>query len=166
MATQYQGVMPDIDLPDTLISEGEKEQEFSLKTDEIQPAKYKEWGSTFDLENLKMNSLTRVENNKLFDEIRKRRQELENQKNNSKRSLNVFRSWKKQGELRRKQKAFSDIFTPIPSLSFAFPVLDQLSFEDKEEKEDWLKSIQKDIYIEEATFVLSDMITADQAFAE
>jgi carboxyl-terminal processing protease len=76
-STQFKGVVPDIILPDALayLDQGEKESDYPLKWDEIQPARYRPWDSAPAMDKLRASSKTRVAASpsfKVLDEIAQR----------------------------------------------------------------------------------------------
>ncbi|MCI1186531.1 carboxy terminal-processing peptidase [Hymenobacter sp. DH14] len=83
-STQFKGVVSDIVVPDlySYLDEGEKESDYPLKWDEIQPARYRTWDSPPALDKLRANSKGRIATNpsfKVMDEMvksmRKRKDE-------------------------------------------------------------------------------------------
>jgi carboxyl-terminal processing protease len=83
-STQFKGVASDIVVPDlySYLDEGEKESDYPLKWDEIQPARYRAWDSAPALDKLRANSKGRIATNpsfKVMDEMvksmRKRKDE-------------------------------------------------------------------------------------------
>ena len=83
-STQFKGVMSDIVVPDlySYLDQGEKESDYPLKWDEIQPARYRPWDAAPALDKLRANSKVRVAANpsfKVMDEMvksmRKRKDE-------------------------------------------------------------------------------------------
>ncbi|GAA4370719.1 carboxy terminal-processing peptidase [Hymenobacter saemangeumensis] len=76
-STQFKGVVPDIVLPDAYayLDQGEKETDYPLKWDEIQPARYRPWDNAPAIDKLRANSKTRVATSpsfKVLDEIAQR----------------------------------------------------------------------------------------------
>ncbi|MBD2766332.1 carboxy terminal-processing peptidase [Hymenobacter sp. BT664] len=67
-STQFKGVMSDIVVPDlySYLDEGEKESDYPLKWDEIQPARYRPWNTPPALAKLQANSKARVASNPSF----------------------------------------------------------------------------------------------------
>ena len=83
-STQFKGVVSDIVVPDlySYLDQGEKESDYPLKWDEIQPARYRAWNTPPALDKLRANSKARVASNpgfKVMDEMvksmRKRKDE-------------------------------------------------------------------------------------------
>jgi len=83
-STQFKGVESDIVVPDlySYLDQGEKESDYPLKWDEIQPARYRPWNGGPALDKLRANSKARVAGNpsfKVMDEMvksmRKRKDE-------------------------------------------------------------------------------------------
>jgi len=67
-STQFKGVLSDIVVPDlySYLDEGEKESDYPLKWDEIQPARYRPWDAPPAIAKLQANSKARVANNPSF----------------------------------------------------------------------------------------------------
>jgi len=67
-STQFKGVVSDIVVPDlySYLDEGEKESDYPLKWDEIQPARYRPWNAAPALDKLRANSKARVATNPSF----------------------------------------------------------------------------------------------------
>ncbi|ALW87040.1 tail-specific protease [Hymenobacter sedentarius] len=83
-STQFKGVVSDIVVPDlySYLDQGEKESDYPLKWDEIQPARYRPWNGAPAIDKLRANSKARVAANpsfKMMDEMvksmRKRKDE-------------------------------------------------------------------------------------------
>ena len=79
-ATQLKGVIPDIVLPDeySLLDLGEKEQEHSMKWDEISAVPYATWEKPVSskVEKLRASSQERVEANSTFNLIQENRSKI------------------------------------------------------------------------------------------
>ena len=67
-STQFKGVVSDIVVPDlySYLDQGEKESDYPLKWDEIQPARYRAWDAAPAIDKLRANSKTRVASNPSF----------------------------------------------------------------------------------------------------
>ena len=67
-STQFKGVVSDIVVPnlDSYLDQGEKESDYPLKWDEIQPARYRAWDAAPALDKLRANSKARVAANPSF----------------------------------------------------------------------------------------------------
>ena len=67
-STQFKGVVSDIVVPDlySYLDQGEKEMDYPLKWDEIQPARYRAWDAAPAVDKLRANSKTRVASNPSF----------------------------------------------------------------------------------------------------
>ena len=83
-STQFKGVVSDIVVPDlySYLDQGEKESDYPLKWDEIQPARYRPWDNAPAIDKLRTKSKARVASNpsfKVMDEMvksmRKRKDE-------------------------------------------------------------------------------------------
>ena len=83
-STQFKGVVSDIVVPDlySYLDEGEKESDYPLKWDEIQPARYRAWDSAPALDKLRANSKVRIATNpsfKVMDEMVKSMRKRKNE---------------------------------------------------------------------------------------
>lgn len=89
--TQLKGVMPDIELPDvySYMEVGEKELDYPLKWDIIQPAKYEYINSTNSVEKLRKNSRSRLNSNPSFQLISENIVRLKAEKDQTMQSLNI-----------------------------------------------------------------------------
>ena len=163
ISTQYQGVRPDIILPDTFLSGGERDQDFSLKGDRVEATSFQRWPKVYPIDNLRKKSESRVLSNDVFNKIINRRIQLMSQKNDTLRSLNMKKIWEKQGLLKKEQNEFESIFKEVPHFTISAPYLEKLEFNDKKQKTEWQKQLKKDVYIEEAVYILSDMLVLEQS---
>jgi len=162
-STQLEGVKSDVVVPDrySYIDIGEKDQDNPLAWDEIAPANYKVWESTFDYDMTIQNSKNRMNSSaeiKLIDDnarwIKSIRDQSVYQLNFEKYASNV-----QMKELEAKRfDALSDYQTNLvfESLPYEIPLMAKDSI-FKINRSRWHENLSKDIYIEEAINVLSDL---------
>ena len=168
-STQLEGVKSDVVVPDrySYIDIGEKDQDNPLAWDEIAPANYNVWESTFDYKTTIQNSKIRMHNNdeiKLIDDnarwIKTIRDETTYQLNFEKYSQDIEM---KEAESKRFD-ALSDYQTDLTfeSLPYELPIMEQDSV-FKINRTRWHENLSKDIYMEEAVNVLRDLKNSYQS---
>lgn len=162
-STQLEGVKSDVVVPDrySYIDIGEKDQDNPLEWDEIAPANYKLWESTFDYETTITNSKKRMNSSaeiKLIDDnarwIKTIRDRSVYPLNFSKYSLDL-----ESNETESKRfDVLSEYQTDLTfeSLPYERPLMEQDSVL-KINRSRWHENLSKDIYMEEAINVLSDL---------
>ena len=163
-STQLKGVTPDIILPDALnyIKVGEKENKTAMDWSKINSAQYSQ--DVFvvrNMDEIKSRSHNRTENNPLcvaIDENAKRIKAQNDQKEFS-LELNTYRS-----ELQKRKddnKKFNGLFKEISGLEVAnLPVDMKLIERDSASmarNDNFLKNLRKDVYLDEAINVISDL---------
>ena len=162
-STQLEGVKSDVVVPDrySYIDIGEKDQDNPLEWDEIAPANYKVWESTFDYETTIKNSKDRMDSSaeiKLIDDnarwIKTMRDQLVYPLNFSKYSKDL--------ELNETEAKRYDVLSEyqtdltFESLPYERPLMEQDSV-FKINRTRWHENLSKDIYMEEAINVLNDL---------
>ena len=157
-STQYKGVTPDIILPDQFahLESGEKFLDYSIPWGEVKPVKFKKWKSTFDVKQLRTNSLSRIKNNEKFQHILDAMKWYKDQKEKTKRSLSAADFDKERKEIREKTDSFKK-----EQESKELVVRDLSPSKDKahlEKFEEFSKTLRKDAVIEESMHILQDML--------
>ena len=162
-STQLEGVKSDVVVPDrySYIDIGEKDQDNPLEWDEIAPANYKLWESSFDYETTIKNSKDRMDSSaeiKLIDDnarwIKTMRDQLVYPLNFSKYSQDL--------ELNETEAKRYDVLSEyqtdltFESLPYERPLMEKDSV-FKINRTRWHENLSKDIYMEEAINVLSDL---------
>ena len=162
-STQLEGVKSDVVVPDrySYIDMGEKDQDNPLEWDEIQSASYDLWDSPIDYETTIRRSKERMAESpeiKLIDENAKWIQKVRS------KDLYSLKYNDYDAELER-NKIESERFDSLKeyttnltfeSLPYELPMMEQDSV-FKINRERWHESLAKDIYMEEALNVLSDL---------
>ena len=155
-ATQLKGVTPDIILPDPFseLELGEREQEFCMPWNKINPATYTTWTGLPKFEQIVQKENAIIANDPDFKVIKEEALELKKQKNQTLVSLNLEKYKKQNEELRTKSKNFE----AVTKKSNGLKVLG-LAVDIAEAKGDtaiiarsaiWLKDLSKDLYLKQA----------------
>lgn len=165
-STQLKGVTPNIILPDQYetLKYREKDNPDALPWDEIQKAYYSKVASKYDIEYIKQQSTARVDAHPTFKAIRESSALME--KTNEKIFSLQFTKY------REEQKTLRDAFKKIDESNKLAKLLDVSMLDvDKEKlssdndklerRKQWVSNISKDIYINESTKVISDILRQD-----
>lgn len=162
-STQLKGVSSDIVLPDNLenLKVREKDDEDALPWDEINKATYKNWNPGYDLKTIQQLSNNRLQNDNTFSLIKESAEWLSDQ-NNKEYSLQIDKYKEEQEAIRKTVKQLESLLKLKNELDVtALPKEADRWAEDKNKQErfqQWLKSLQKDIYLDQAMKVMNDMI--------
>ncbi len=164
-STQLKGVTPDIILPDEyeFMKFKEKDNPNSLPWDEIAQSSYTPWSSPFDLKTIQASSVKRIADNPSFNLIRTNAEWLGKQ-NDKMYSLSLAKYQEEQKRLRATLKQNDDLSKLKTELTVVPLAADKAKYDtttnkDKAERyKAWLKFVSTDIYIDEATKVVNDMI--------
>jgi carboxyl-terminal processing protease len=163
-STQLKGVTSDIILPDNLeyLKVREKDDPDALVWDEVKKASYNNWNPGYDLKTVQHLSNERLANDNTFRLIKEASEWLSVQ-NDKQYSLQIDKYKKDQAAVRAtikqlesllKLKGKNDI-TAIPG--------DTDKWANDKNKLDrfnqWLKNLEKDIYLDQAVKVMNDMIS-------
>lgn len=160
-ATQLKGVIPDIILPDaySYIEVGEKEHDFSMPWDEIEPASYDKWDAGYSMEKVRQRSEKRTESDEYFQLAEDNANRLKRQRDKSEFTLNLeeFRAEKKANK--EESEKYKGIEHEIDGLSVAAlsmepAITDTVKLEIQA---DFHKKLGKDIYLNEAISIMQDM---------
>ncbi|MEJ8802987.1 carboxy terminal-processing peptidase [Pontibacter sp. H249] len=159
--TQLRGVTPDIILPDaySYMEFGEKEQEYPLPFDEIAPANYKTWmNNRLNVSKIQANSKNRISQNTSFNLIKESGERLKKQSENTARSLQFAKYLAEEKKAEAEAKRYEEAQKEVPVLKVdRLPQDLQAIGTDTAQvarNKEFLKSIRKDIYIEEAVAVI------------
>ncbi|SFQ48061.1 carboxy terminal-processing peptidase [Hymenobacter arizonensis] len=163
-STQFKGVVSDIVIPDlySYLDQGEKEMDYPLKWDEIQPARFRPWNNPPAIDKLRANSKARVATNpsfKVMDEMVKSMRKRKDETTVSLK-LSAYRAEQQQA------KAISDRYEAAQKtatgLAFSPLVADVRAVGGDTVKVNrasrYTKALKKDITIGEAVAVIQDEI--------
>ena len=162
-STQLEGVKSDVVLPNrySYVDMGEKDQDNPLPWDEIQAAEYDIWESSIDYELTVKRSKERMNNSDEIKLIDENAQWIEKVRSKDLYSLkyNDYDESLKQNEKESERfEALSDYTTNLSfeSLPYEKPIMATDSI-FKTKRERWHESLSKDIYVNEALNVLTDL---------
>jgi carboxyl-terminal processing protease len=167
-STQYQGVTPDIILPDlySYLEIGEKSQPFSLPWDTIAPVAFTPWKDACpNLEEVKARSRQRLSVNERFalltaniDRLRKRREKTAVTLNLAKFQAEQEMYFQEAEKFSKSQLEFRHI--QVRSMQDADAEAAAAVPDEREAKaKEWLSDLRRDPVVEEATQVLSDWVS-------
>ena len=161
-STQFKGVMSDIVVPDlySYLDQGEKESDYPLKWDEIQPARYRAWNEAPAMEKLRANSKVRVASNPSFKVMDEMVNSMRKRKDETTISLKITAFRAEQLE----SKAISDRYEAAQKSATAL-AFSPLAYDIRAVGGDtvkvnrasrFTKNLKKDITIGEAVAVIQD----------
>ena len=162
-ATQLKGVASDLVLPDaySYIDIGEKELDYHLPWDEIEPAGYFRTSSITNLDNIKKKSMARVEKLESFGLMEEKARRLEQQQDQTVISLSLKKFREELAVLDEESKKYKDIQKDSTGLTITQIPIDLEAMEGDSAKialaDAWHEKLSRDIYLFEATEVLKDM---------
>ena len=162
-STQLEGVKSDVVVPDrySYIDIGERDQDNPLAWDKIDAANYNLWNSYFDYDTTIKKSKVRMANSEQLKLIEENAQWIKKIRDGKIYSLN-YKAYKSkldhnEEEAQRFEK-LADYQTNLIFKSLPYEVT--LTEQDsvlKQKRERWHTSLSKDVYVEEALNVLSDL---------
>lgn len=169
-STQLNGVASDIVLPDAYyyIKRGEKDYDYPLEWTEIDAAKYKQ--NVYHVRNkeeLKAKSKSRIENNENFNLILENARRLKENKADRVYDLNMQTFKSKLDRFDQEGKKFDKIAKDkIEGMTITNLDIDQDFIQADSSRiarnDDFLRRLNKDIYLEETMNIMNDMIYSGQ----
>ena len=162
-ATQLKGVIPDIVLPDPyyLLDQGEKEQDYPMKWDEIPPAIYEKLEPSYSISKLKSNSESRLRKNTGFKILENAALRFKKQKDSTLVSLNIDKyilEQKRNKAESQKMEEFDKGVSDIEIISLKRDAITIALDTSKASKtKEWHKSIKKDIYLNETIAIMNEL---------
>lgn len=171
-SVQLRGVVPDIILPDNyhFIDVGERDYEYAMDWTSIDPVSYDQ--NVYKIKNIKQLqelSKTRVENNETFQKVLENAEWIKEQREITSfpLAMNAYEAFETERE--EESKKYKDLFkaevlSNVTNLSSDLPKLKDADESKVARNEDFIKGVKKDIYIQEALYIMQDMInTHDMA---
>jgi len=162
-STQLEGVHSDIMLPSrySYMEIGERDLENPLEFDKVPQATYTLWNNYENFNQVIHNSKKRISNNTYFKLIDSNAKWLKSTQDDTLIYLNL-KAYQKDLESHKKESLkFETIKDYKTNLTYTSPLYElPLLKEDKdlaEKREAWHKNLKKDIYVEEALNVLSEL---------
>jgi len=162
-STQLEGVKSDVVFPNryAYIDTGEKDQDNPLSWDKINPAEYKIWGSKDQFEFAIQNSNNRLQDNPFVELINEQAKWIKSRQDDDEISLNYAVYMKKNKKKDEQTDKFKKLNEFESILSFeALPgdlPLIQKDEVSKEKRVRWEETLGKDIYVDEAINILTDL---------
>ncbi|UOQ96988.1 carboxy terminal-processing peptidase [Hymenobacter sp. 5317J-9] len=163
-STQFKGVVSDIVVPDlySYLDQGEKESDYPLKWDEIQPARYRPWNESPNLEKLRANSKARVATNASFKVMDDMVKSMRKRKDESVVSLKLSAFRAEQQESKLISDRYEAAQKTTTALAFSPLAADIRAVNGDTVKVNraarFTKGLKKDITIGEAVAVIQDEI--------
>ena len=163
-STQLKGVSSDIILPDNqeYWKFREKDDPDALPWDEISKAPYTSWNGGYDIKSLQQLSNQRLENNTAFKLIKENTEWLAKQ-NDKDYPLQLEKYRKEQKQIRAALKQIESLVKLNNELDISYLTKDLNKYPNDKDKQDrfnqWLKNLQKDIYVDQAVKVVNDMVS-------
>jgi carboxyl-terminal processing protease len=166
-STQYQGVVPDIALPDiyAYLGVGEKSQKNSLPWDTVPSLSFSTWGAApHDLAEIRKRSEQRLAANPRFLLVAENIARLKKQRQDTMATLNLKKFQSEQESLFQEAEKFNQQQAVYPYLRATANDGngDPAPAQDEKRKE-WLDGLRKDPVIEEALRILDDLQAAPPA---
>ncbi len=162
-STQMEGVHSDIMLPSrySYMEIGERDMKNALVFDKVPAANYTLWNNYENYDLAINNSKKRIENNKYFKLIDENAKWLKSSQDESLVYLN-YEAYKNDLENRKNESLkYKELGEYTSNLTYTSPLYEQPILEtDKElaeKREAWHANLKKDIYVEEALNVLSEL---------
>ena len=163
-STQLKGVTPDIILPDNysfIDKIGEKETHNALQWDMIEQAKFTPYKPQYNKNKVIAASKKRIENNTHFNEITQNAQRLKKLNDDTYYSLNLQKYREHQKLVSDEAKKYDKLGKEKTGTTAYFTDKDKKAVEGDTLKTKkftrWFADLEKDIYINEAVNIISDM---------
>jgi len=162
-SVQLEGVKSDIVIPNrySYIDFGEKEQDNPLEWDKITPVDYTPWTSNFDYSSAIQKSKIRIESNEYLKLIDSNAKWIKTVRDTEDFSLNYFTYSDKIKADELTAKSFDKLKDFNTDLEFKSLPYEIMLFEKdstlKLKRNRWHKNLSKDLYIDEALNVLTDL---------
>lgn len=161
-STQFKGVVSDIVLPDAwaYLDQGEKETDYPLKWDEIQPARYRPWDAAPAIDKLRANSKARVAASPSFKVLDEIAQRMKKRKDETTVSLKLTAYRTEQAQAKAESDKYEEAQKASTGLTFTPLSADVKALAGDTIKINraarFTKNLKKDITIGEAVAVIND----------
>ena len=162
-STQLEGVSSDVSMPDRYmyLKNGERDSENALPWDKIEPASYKTWENQTNFQSAITSSRARIATNPQFKLIEENAKWIDDRSKEYDYNLNITSFTATRRALEETGKKYKTLRQYSNNMNFySLPYETEMIKTDlslKEKREDWHKSLSKDIYIEEAVNVLDNL---------
>ena len=162
VSTQFNGVMPDVVLPDMFSyrSIGERSLDYALPGDTIEPARYHQWlDRDIPSRQLASASRMRVDENEFFGLIEEQAHKLAEEQKRTTRSLNLKEMQNEQKKLDEESEAIKKATPELSHLKIHTLESDKINEARAEMIKSFKEGLGKDVYVDEALSILNDMYT-------
>jgi len=162
--TQLKGVTPDIVLPDPyqLMKIGEKEEEHALSWDEISAARFTPWNITIPKDKIQSASEKRVSTHPQFQLIKQNANRIKKESDHTSFSLHIDHYLKTLKNQTTEAKKYEKVMKEPTTLKISNLEADLANMKEdtarKEIADRMVEDLSKDIYLEEAFFVMEDLL--------
>lgn len=163
-STQLRGVEPDIILPDRyhFLEVGERDHDYPMEWNKIDEVDYSQSVASLDgLELWKKASAERIKKDETFQLVLQNARRLKDSREDTDYSLNLKAYSKEMDRLEKEAKKYEDMFKEIEGLSAKNLQADMEYINEDESRvernKEWIKSVKKDIQINEVLSILKDM---------
>jgi carboxyl-terminal processing protease len=163
-STQFKGVVPDIILPDaySYLDQGEKEQDYALKWDEISPARYRSWSQAPAIDKLRTASQSRVVASPSFRLVNELAQRMRKRKDETKVTLKLTAYRAEQERNKAESDKYEAVQKSAQPLAIAPLAIDLKALGsdtvEVNRASRFTKVLNKDITLREAVSVVKDQI--------
>lgn len=166
-ATQLKGVVPDVVLPDTYeyFKFREKDNPTALPWDQIPQANYTPWSGDASFANIEAKARQRVNADSAFSVISRNTAWLD-KNSNKEYSLNIQKYKAQLDAVNKISKETDTIARLAKPLDVKPAAVDNDKFFNNPDKQkadrnqQWLKAIQKDLYVDQTVDIIKDLIAA------
>ena len=163
-STQFKGVHSDIVIPTVTdyIEVGESTLDYAIPWDQVSSKSYNAWSKQADINFLKKRSKKRITKHHGFQTVKEYTTAL-GELNKQPYPIGFKESWERKEHIKKLNKSLENLGTIAlknATISPIFSVKTKTTNIDKDLQKEWIENIHKDIAIEEALAVLSDMIGA------
>jgi carboxyl-terminal processing protease len=158
VSTQFNGITPDISLPDPLdiLESGEKYLDYAMPSDSIAPSNYVLWdGPRYEIKKIKENSDKRVKSSERFSMILERIKLAKDKKDKTLKSLRQSDFDREMADVKKVYDQNKD-FAPTKGLEVKSLATGTQKL-NKEKVKDYEDSLKKDAYIEESFHIIAEM---------
>ena len=162
-STQLEGVSSDVAMPDRYmyLKNGERDSENALPYDKIDAASYKTWENSNNFVSVITNSRARIAVNPQFKLIEENAKWIDDRSKEFDYNLNIAKFAATRKALEETAKKYKSLSKYSNKLTFnSLPYESEMIKTDatlKDKREDWHKSLAKDIYIDEAINILDNL---------
>lgn len=160
-STQLKGVIPDIVLPDIYqnLNIGEKEMDYAIQWDQIQPGKYTEWSKKPNMKDIQAKSKARVEKNEEFKHIASNAEYMKVKQNSTNYSLNLTTYRSNLNSQKKEEESFKKEAKEIEGWNFTTLKADEALADSAKvtRNKEYYKTLKKDVYLYEAVQVIKDI---------